>query len=103
MTFEQRYVHGRKIVVTIGQPVPLADFPTPVKWVTVQALRGNTGYVVTGSRLVRAQTGELNSLSLAVPAASPPQMETYTDIDLMDVYVDASVANEGVAFKGERA
>ena len=103
MTFEERYVHGRKVVATPGYPVPLADVPTPVKWVTIQALRGNTGYAATGSRLVRAQTGELNSLSLAVPAASTPQMETYTNVDLQDVWIDASVADEGVAFKGERA
>ena len=103
MTFEQRYIHGRKTVITAGQAVPLADVPTPVRWVTVQALRGNTGYVATGSRFVRAQTGELNSLSLAVPAATTPQMETYNDVDLSEVYVDASVAGEGVAFKGERA
>jgi len=69
--------------------------------VTFQALRGNTGFVGIGGYNVHVQTGEQNALSLAVPATSTPQMQTFNNVDLFDLWIDATVAGEGVAYAAQ--
>jgi hypothetical protein len=90
--------HGRVTSLTPGTPTQIASASTPVARVSFQAIRNNTGFVAIGGKNVRARDGEQNSRSLAVPATSAPQMRDLTNVDLADLYLDVTVANEGVVF-----
>jgi hypothetical protein len=90
--------HGRVTSVTPGIPTQFTSTSTPVARVLCQALRANTGFVGIGGRNVRVQSGEQNCISLAVPATSTPQMQEFQNVNLMDLYLDVSVANEGVSY-----
>lgn len=92
---------GRVTVQTPGTPVQLSSISTPVAVVEVQALRNNTGYCCIGGPEVRARDGEQNRISIAVPVASGPQMRTYRNTNLCKLYVDVSVAGEGIVFEYE--
>jgi hypothetical protein len=93
--------HGRVTSVTPGIPTQVTSANTPVSRVLFQALRANTGFVGIGGRNVRVQSGEQNCISLAVPATSTPNMQTFENVNLFDLYIDVTVANEGVAYTFE--
>jgi len=95
------WMHGRVTSLAPGIPTQVSSVNKPVRRVTFQALRANTGFVALGNYGVRVQSGEQNSLSLAVPATSTPQMQTFEDVDLFDLWLDVSVANEGVAYTAQ--
>lgn len=90
--------HGRVTSQVVATPTQVVSYSLPVSKVLFQALRSNTGFVVIGGRNVRASSGEQNGVSLAVPATSTPQMQEFTNVNLMDLYIDVTVANEGVAY-----
>ena len=93
--------HGRVTSVTPGIPTQVTSVSTPVATVRFQALRNNTGYVAIGGSNVRIRDGEQNAISLAVPAASTPQMQVFTNVNLADLYIDVTVTNEGAAYVWE--
>ena len=95
------WLHGRVTSITPGIPTRVKDVPTPVQSVTFQALRANTGFVGIGGSNVHIQSGEQNALSLAVPATSTPQMQSFNGVDLFDLWIDVTVANEGVAYAAQ--
>jgi hypothetical protein len=84
--------------VTPGIPTQFTSTSTPVARVLCQALTTNTGRVGIGGSNVRIRDGEQNCVSLAVPATSTPQMQEFTNVNLMDLYLDVTVAYEGVAY-----
>lgn len=91
--------HGRQIVTTIGTPVQVAPDTTTYSRVTFQALRANTGYVAIGGYGVRARNGEQNAILLL--GGTTLEMQTFSNVRLADLWVDATVANDGVAFVAE--
>lgn len=95
------WIHGRATSSTPGIPTRILSAHQIVKVVTFQALRANTGFVALGNSGVRVRDGEQNAISLAVPATSTPQMQTFTDIDLYDFFLDVTVTNEGVAYTAQ--
>lgn len=90
--------HGRVTSPITGTPTRFTSIDTPVARVLCQALRANTGFVGIGGANVRVNTGEQNCISLAVPATSTPQMQEFTNVNLADLYLDVTVAGEGIAF-----
>ena len=88
--------HGRQIVTTVGTPVQLSNDTTAYSRVTVQALFADTGYVAIGGPNVRASDGSQNALLLK--GGTSLEIQTFTNVRLCDLWVDATVANEGVAF-----
>lgn len=89
-------INNRVIVLTPGKCVPLSEQPMPVKTVTVAALPGNTAVCYIGASGVRARVGEENALP--VNGGTRPDMWTWNDVDLADIWIDAVTANEGVTY-----
>ena len=90
--------HGRCICAVPGKPVQLSNDSTVRTRIVCQALRSNTAYVGLGGFGVLIRDGEQNTISLSVPAASTPQMQEFSGVALSDIWLDATVANEGVAY-----
>lgn len=67
-----------------------------VKTVTVAALPGNTTVCYIGGTGTRARVGEENALPMN--GGTRPDMWTWTDVDLSQIWIDAVTANEGVTF-----
>lgn len=93
--------HGRVTSTIPGIPTRFTTENKPASRVLIQALRDNTGFVAVGGANVRVRNGEQNSASLAVPATSTPQMREITNVNLSDLYLDVTVANEGIAYDYE--
>ena len=91
--------HGRQIVSTPGIPVQVAYDPTVYASVTFQALFANTGYIALGGFGVRARDGEQNALLLK--GGTSLEMQVFHNVRLWDLYMDATVANDGVAWVAE--
>ena len=87
--------NARVIVLTSGKAVPLSEIPLPVKTVTVAALPGNTTVCYIGDASVRARAGEQNGLP--INGGTRPDMWTWNDVDLSQIWLDAVTANEGVS------
>lgn len=80
---------GQQTVTTVGTRVQLSTTSTSILSVTVKALEGNTGTIYVGGSNVSSSNGY--ELSSSEPVS--------LDVDnLTDVYIDASVAGEGVSF-----
>lgn len=90
--------HGRVTSITPGIPTQFTSVSTPVARVLCQALTNNTGRIGIGGFNVRIRDGEQNCISLSVPATSTPQMQTFENVNLVDLYLDVTVANEGLAY-----
>lgn len=84
---------NRKTVTTAGTAEALMASATKVKWVTIQALRGNTDYVAVGASTVVAADGTERGAVL-----SPETAITFYGVDLNEIYVDSVVNGEGVSF-----
>lgn len=91
-----RPLNSRVIVFEPGTAVPLYNVSMPVKTVTVAALSGNTTAIHIGGANVRARAGEANGLPMS--GGTRPDMWTWTDVDLSQIYIDAITAEEGVSF-----
>lgn len=86
--------HGRQIVATVGTPVQF-DAADDTLWsrIDCQALVGNAGYICIGGSNVRASVGSQNAIAL-----DAIELQTFTNIRLSELWVDADTANDGVAF-----
>lgn len=88
--------HNRQIVTTIGSPVQVSFITETWSQVTFQALFANTGYVAIGGPAVRAQSGEQNAL--LIKGGTSLERQVFNNVRLCDLWIDATVANDGVAF-----
>ena len=91
--------HGRQIVTTIGTPVQVSSDLTTHSRITFQALYANTGYIAIGGPNVRARDGEQNALLLK--GGTSLEMQTFLNVRLSDLWLDGTVANDGIAFVAE--
>jgi hypothetical protein len=80
---------GRKTVATVGEPERLSTVP-------LQVLDANTDRVHVGCENVRAGTDMESGWPL-----SAKESVTFTNVDLMDIWLDAAVAGEGVSWGAE--
>jgi len=87
---------GRKIVTTAATAVALVSSSLAVDYVIITAETGtvaNTGYITVGDSSVigadATRTGH--------PLAAGDSVTLY-DVDLQEVYIDATVSTEGVTF-----
>jgi hypothetical protein len=86
---------GRKTVAVPGTPERLVGVSTPCQGVRLTALRGNTGFVAVGlTNSVRAASGTETG-SILGPLDSIPVAVA----DATDIWLDASVAAEGVSYE----
>ena len=91
--------HNRQIVTTVGTPVQVSPLTDVWSQVTFQALFANTGYVAIGGATVRASDGSQNAL--LIKGGTSLERQTFTNVRLCDLWIDATVANDGVAFVAE--
>lgn len=86
-------VHNRRTVTTPGTPVSLWDHSLRPAIVFVQAMTTNTDFIALGGPGVSAQEFDHNS-----PLLSAGQIREYRGVDLLELFVDARVAGEGVVW-----
>jgi hypothetical protein len=84
---------GRKVVAAAGTREALVPAPTPARYVTLTALRGNAGDVVVGGNTVVAALAGRRGVPLAAGDS-----ETLPVNDLAKVFLDAEVNGDGVSF-----
>jgi hypothetical protein len=87
---------GRKTVATVGEAERISTVPLQVTHVDIFALDVNTDRVHVGDKNVRAATGMESGWPL-----SAKESVTFTNVDLMDIWLDAAVAGEGVSWGAE--
>ena len=87
---------GRKTVTVVGKAERLSSVSLFALHVDIFALDGNTDRVHVGDMNVRADTGLESGWPL-----TRLESVTFTNIDLMDVWLDAAVAGEGVSWGAE--
>jgi hypothetical protein len=85
--------HGVRTVGTPGTAVALVAVSTPAKWVMVQAQTDNTGGIAVGGSGVLATVATGTGLYLAAGDSLPLAVD-----NLADVFIDATVATDGVRF-----
>ena len=83
---------GRQLVFTVGEPVRLSDVSMQVKDVDITALGTNTGNVFIGDVDVGAAAGSEAGFS---PLSAGDAL-TFEDVDLHEIWLDATVAENGV-------
>lgn len=83
---------GSKTVTTPGTPVRLSSSSVPCAWVSVEAYRSNTGYIAVGGSSVNAAAAGTGG---TLEAGDPSKIAVG---NLNAVYIDATVAGEGVRF-----
>lgn len=83
---------GNKTVTTAGTDVALAA-STACKWVTLEALSANTGYIAVGGAGVDATATTGSGVRLA-----PGDTVTIEISNLAAVYIDSTVNGEGVRY-----
>lgn len=93
-------VSGRQVVAAAGTRVQLvnAAIVSTVRSVLVQALSANTGVIVVGDSQVVAAAATRRGVALTAG-----QSVTVDVDDLSDVWIDATVAGEGVTYLAEVA
>jgi hypothetical protein len=84
---------GRKTVTSPGTAEKLVATATPCVAVTITALRGNTGVIQVGDASVKAAAGTQQGTPLQYLDSITLEID-----DVSKIYIDATVANEGVAF-----
>lgn len=87
---------GRKTVTAVGKAERLSSVSLLVTHVDVFALDANTDRVHVGDQNVRADTGMESGWPL-----TRLESVTFKNIDLMDIWLDAAVAGEGVSWGAE--
>ena len=86
--------HGVETVDEVGTDQPIVTSSTPAKSVIVQAQTDNTGAIAVGASGVDATVATGTGILLYAGDWTPP-----LEVDnLADVYIDATVINEGVRF-----
>lgn len=88
---------GRKTVTTAGTAERLVSESIPCFWVDVQALR-NTQYIAVGTSTVVVAVGTEQGIVLGPESSERIEARDGGMIDLYDLWVDAEVNGEGVAF-----
>lgn len=87
---------GRKTVTAVGLPERLLDQPQGhAARLDVTALGTNTGAIYVGGRDVSGVSGSENGWRLDT-VSSVGDMLTLTNQQIYDVWIDATVAGEGV-------
>lgn len=94
-----RYGNYRRSNIAAGTPVQLSDGPLRVSRASVYAVRANTGYICIGDANVRARDSEQNSRSVA--GGNHPEGRDFVDVDLYDLWFDATVSGEAVTVDWE--
>lgn len=84
---------GRKEVAAAGTPEPLSDTSFFAKTLDITAFSDNTAGVVVGS----SEIVETEADRIGTPL-NPGDTKTYFNVDLLSVYVDAEVNDEGVTY-----
>lgn len=87
---------GRKTVTAVGKAERLSSVSLFAIHVDVFALDANTDRVHVGSQTVRADTGMESGWPL-----TRLESVTFKNVDLMDIWLDAAVAGEGVSWGAE--
>lgn len=87
---------GRKTVTTPGTEVKLSDSHILVQWLHITPLPSNSGNIYVGSSTVDARGGSEQGMGIQAPFAPI----TLTSVFLDEIYIDASVGGEGVAYGG---
>lgn len=87
---------GRAVCTDITVAVPLSTMSYLVRRVDIQALQTNTGFVYVGDENVLSSAGGENGVSL-----DAREVLTLHDIDLADVFIATTVADEGVTYLAE--
>lgn len=92
-------ISGKKVIATAGTPLQLVStVGTFAKKLTITPFSANTGVIAIGgsaaTTVANATIGSQQGL-VAIKAATP--LELY-DVDLSQVWVDASVNGEGVSY-----
>ena len=83
---------GRQLVFTVGEPVRLSDVSMIVQDVDVTALSTNTGTIYVGDVDVGAAAGSEAGFS---PLSAGDAL-TFENVDLREIWLDATVAENGV-------
>lgn len=91
-------VSARKTVTTPGTAVALATSSTAFSWLAITAETDNTGKVAVGD--ANADATATTQQGALLSAGDPPLILRARDgaDDLKDIWIDASVAGDGVAF-----
>lgn len=82
---------GQKVVTTVSVHVPLSDSPQIYKELNIIAGSANAGLIYVGDNEVSPSTGFVLPRGGAL---------TFKNVDVSTIYIDASVAGEGVSFGG---
>ncbi len=85
--------HGVETVDTVGTHQPIVTSSTTAKVVTIQAQTDNTGAIAVGGDAVDATVATGNGVLLYAGDSITLEVD-----DLVEVYIDATVINEGVRF-----
>ena len=91
--------HGRQIVTTPGTAVQLSTDMTTYSRVMFQPMRSNTGFIGVGGPSVRIRDGEQNTPSFV--GGDQPDDFDFSSVRLSDLWLDATVENEGVVWFAE--
>lgn len=86
-------INGRRVVEAVGIRASLADTSTQVSRVDIQAMANNTGTIYVGGANTSAESGFENGLGLEAG-----ETVNFQNCDLHEIYIDATVAGEGVTF-----
>lgn len=88
----------RKVVVTAGTALVLSATPVPVDYLVITPLHSNTGVVAVAGAEAKATAGSEKGW-IAVKDSNPLVLH---NIDLSQIYVDASVNGEGISYVYEK-
>lgn len=87
----------RQIVTTVGTPVQLAGDTKVYSRLFAQALFANTGYVALDkTSAVRASDGSQNAP--LIKGGTALETWSFSNVRPCDIWMDATVAGDGVAF-----
>lgn len=87
----------RQIVTTVGTPVQLASDATVYSRIFCQALFTNTGYIALDkTSAVRASSGSQNAP--LIKGGTSLETWSFPNARPSDIWMDVTVANDGVAF-----
>lgn len=87
------FADGRKVVTTAGTAVAMVSTTTPVSWVIITAETDNTGVIAVGASTVVATVLTRRGIPLSAGDSA-----TLATVDLLNVYLDATVSGDGVTY-----
>ncbi len=99
MSAATQLIDGNQTIAAAGTRVRLAEqATTTIKSIIVQALSNNTGVVVVGGSDVVAAVGAHGAPTQKGIALTAGQSVAIDTDDVADVYLDATVSGDGVAW-----